>query len=245
MRKIQSLATAFALSTGLFVHAPPTAEACGGYMRVERAPRSFAVSTHFIPRAADGVTHRAFVALAGRAPEGLAWTPLAPVSYDATLIAPAPALSPMTLTLVGEKGTRVVTSARYVYLSQSMFMAGTTLALEVDIQPGETYELALFGEHPSVRWSDVATRASTKADADWVRGRGLSVGGANAVTAYRHGDLELLAAYDAKAAAVTTVMRRQGNEISRHLGWPRGSVELDGKRYLAFGHERAMTLVAL
>lgn len=245
MRTFLSLATAFALSTGLFVHAPQTAEACGGYTRFERAPRSFAVSTHFIPRANKGDAHRAFVALGGTAPDGLAWKPLAPVSYDATQIASAPASAPMTLTLVGEKGTRVITSARYVYLSQSMFMAGTTLALEFDIQPGETHEIALVGTHPSVRWSEVATRASTKADADWVRARGLSVDGADAVTVHAHGDLELLTAYDHKAGAVTTVLRRQGNEISRHLGWPRGSVELDGKRYLAFGHERAMTLVAL
>lgn len=242
MRNFLCLAAAFALSTA--VAAPPTADACGGsYGAVVRTPRSFAVSTHFVR---DVKGRRGFVALGGTAPTGLAWKQLAPRTYDATQIAPAPARAPMTLTLVGEQGTRVVTSARYVYLSQSMFLPGSTLALEFDVQPGEDFEIALLGTRTDAKWSDLPERrVGSKADATWLHARGFVIEKAELVSVYDAGDVEVLSIWDAKTQRTMSLFRRGMVELGRSLGHPRGTVIVDGTRYVAIANQREVSLVTL
>lgn len=242
MRNFLCLAAAFALSTA--VAAPPTADACGGsYGAVVRTPRSFAVSKHFVR---DAKNQRAFVALGGTAPDGLAWKQLAPRTYDATKIAPAPAGAPMTLTLVGEKGTRVITSARYVYLSLSMFMEGSTLALEYDVQPGDDFEIALLGTRTDAKWGDLPERRlGSKADSTWLEAQGFGIDKAERIGVYDAGDIDVLSFWDAKSQRIMTVFRRGTAELGRSLGHPRGTVAVDGTRYVAVANKREVSLVTL
>lgn len=246
MRNFLYLAAAFALSTA--VPETPTADACGGggsygYGLSSRAPLTYAVSTHFIPRM-QGDRHRAFVALGGSAPTDTKWQLLAPMTYDSTKIAPGPSGAPMTVTLVGAKGSRVITSARYVWLRDSMYMGGTTLALEFDSKAGEDFEVALRGTQADVKWRELPARSSSKVDADWMRARGLGALGDEAVSTYKTGDLETLTIYDEKSHEILTLLRRNNIEISRHLGAPRGIVEVGGSRYIAMAYKRDVSLIA-
>lgn len=176
-----------------------TADACGGYALA--APRVALVSTHWI----DGDA-RSFVVIDTRAPADARWRVLVPRSFDHTKIAPAPPLeAPVTLTLVGPRGTRVVHSRSRHFLDGSFQVRGPATVLEVDA--GDTRAtIALVGHHAGARWLAPAFREATDADRSWVTAQGfpaeyvrvatlpgtsyqiITVHGRDGITLLRHGD---------------------------------------------------------
>jgi len=119
---------------------PSPTDACG-YV----TPAVFLVSTHSFR--GDHAEH-ALVRIGGVVPERVAWQPMDLMRYDATQVAPAPSLeTAMTVTLVGNHGHRVVSSARQRFVSRDMHWldAPATTVLDVGDVPG--YQLAIRGTH--------------------------------------------------------------------------------------------------
>src|SRR3954471_13211566 len=88
------------------------ADACGPY---GYTPRLMRVTTHF----ADGGT-RAFVITNEQVSDNQAWVRLAPMTYDyAAVVDVANPETAIDVTLVGPKGTKVVSSRERVYLSRT------------------------------------------------------------------------------------------------------------------------------
>lgn len=234
------LSAALALSTTL---STPVADACGSYGSFERAPQTFVISTHFTPHGSPGQPNgrnRTFVLLGSQAPAGLAWKQLAPTSYDASLIAAAPAGPAMTFTLVSDKGTRIVTTSRYVYLSRTFEMLhGSSLAVEIPVRAGDRFEIAVAGAQSSVGWQDIPERKRTTADEAWLRARGAS----DQAYVYQASDFDVLTAYDDKASSHIAIVRRGDQEIARRTGWPQGLITVGGERHLVVrDDERMQTL---
>ena len=242
MRTLLCLASAVALALST---PPPTAEACGGYGVQERAPQTFPVSTHFIPSGNGNGTHRGFVLLGGATPAGVAWKQLAPRSYDTTRIAPAPTTAATTFTLVGRYGSRVITSARYVYLSSTSAVSGALLAVEFPATERDHHAVAVLGTHQRATWSELAWRAATNADAEWLRARGFAAVDHKSVHRNDANGLDALTIFDDRTNAHITVLRRGTQEAARHPGWATGTLAVDGERYVVVKDESAARLVRL
>jgi hypothetical protein len=119
------LALAIAMLTTLLME---PADACGPLPM----PRLYAVSRQIVGDPTAHVVHQ-FAVLDDRAPEDASWRWLATNTYVATQIADAPALAtPVTLTLIGPHGTRVVKTTQRVYLKQRVDRAGSSA---IDLGP--------------------------------------------------------------------------------------------------------------
>lgn len=207
------------------------ADACGGYVR---EPQVLVVSTHHLPRAEGGARRRMFVILDERAPEGLAWTRLAPGSYDDAKIASAPPLAePMEVTLVGPSGTRTVKLRERVYLASSWQWRQPTAALEVEPAPGEELELALRGAAHAA-WLPLDGAVGSARDVAWLGQQDIDVRSADAtfVQRIRGTGLELVTAYPEGAPALT-IVRRGERAVASHAGTPAGAYADRGGIWLA------------
>ena len=128
------------------------AEACGNY-RPE--PQVFRLSSHTI---FDGARshRRTFVLVPSQtAPEeGLVWRQMSPHSFDRTEIADGKALAnPITFTLVGPAGTKVVAATKQAFLSRPWEMEKGIGALEVPALDG--FAIAIEGNHPNAKWTEL------------------------------------------------------------------------------------------
>jgi len=144
MRNLLIAATAAAA-----VSAMPTrpADACGSYTP---EPQVMMVSSHQLLHTDGRARRRAFIILGEAAPEGLAWTRLAPGTYDGTQIASAPLLAEAAeLTLVGPSGTRIVKLRKQVYLAAAWRWSQPMVALEVELGPRDDFRAALWGAQPA------------------------------------------------------------------------------------------------
>lgn len=243
MRTLLCLATTISLFTSF---PTPSADACGDYGSARiRAAQAFPVSTHVIP-SGGGESRRTFVLLGSEAPDGLDWKQLAPMSYDPTLIAKAPARPAMTFTLVGERGERTVTSARYVYLKQTFAMlSSSSLAVELDVRDDETFAVALPGRASGASWQRSVSRRPTPADVAWMKSRGLGAIDAGSLQISHDGAAESLSAWSGTLHATVTVVRRDGVDLGRHRGWVKGVLVVDGTKHVAIQHEGTMQLVRI
>ena len=140
------------------------AEACGGYIP---EPQVLQVSSHRILGRGEQHT-RTFVVLPWDVvPERLTWDQLSPQSFDSTQFARArPLAKPMTLTLLGPSGTRVVTESRRVYLDRSWKFLGKVGAIEVDVKG--RFRIALEGAHVKARWLALEPQAPTPELTAWL-----------------------------------------------------------------------------
>jgi hypothetical protein len=80
------------------------------------------------------------------------------MSYDSTgIITLARLARPVTATLVGTSGTRVIRSDAHVALNNPMFISGAQFdALELPIAENDNFEIALSGNHPDAVWHEVS-----------------------------------------------------------------------------------------
>ncbi|MBA3451865.1 MAG: hypothetical protein H0T42_02070, partial [Deltaproteobacteria bacterium] len=141
---IASLALTATLTSAF---APSIADACGGYMP-DPTPAVFAIDEHRmrVPGTYQW-QRRAFVALRNvTAGADVTWTRLSPQSYVATQIALQKELPrSTTFTLVGPSGSRVVSTNRSALLSQTFRNPKAHEALEVSVDEGSHYRVAVVG----------------------------------------------------------------------------------------------------
>ena len=205
---------------------PSRSDACGNY-RPE--PRVMRLSTHFIvDRATD--RRRTFV-LYGDAPAAeRSWRMLAPMSYDATQIADGERLAnPVTFTLVGETGTRVVASTKHVYLSKSWDFERPQHAM--DLGDVEGFAVAIEGKHEHAAWIALEERThSQRAIARWVTAHGITPydGASIYVSRVAGTDFETVSVFPKNGKKMLTFLKHGDREIGRYNGTAMGAVSIDG-----------------
>ncbi|HEV7558930.1 MAG TPA: hypothetical protein VGO00_25835 [Kofleriaceae bacterium] len=119
---------------------PSPTDACG-YV----TPAVFLVSTHNFR--AEHAAHT-LVRIGGVVPDRIAWQRIDSRSYDGTQFAPAPALdAAMTVTLVGNGGRHVVSSAKQRFVAQDMWWSAAPATTVLDVGDVRGYQLAIRGTH--------------------------------------------------------------------------------------------------
>lgn len=153
------------------------ADACGGYVRVDPAPRVLAVSSHGL-RQSERWTQRAFVVLEQTIkPEGNKhWNLLAPGTYDSTQIMALSRLAtPMEVTLVGPSGARVVKTDKQFALTHVLYFAWdqTRVGLEVPLKADERFTVAIAGRATDATWGEIEYHEGTAATRWWLERQGI------------------------------------------------------------------------
>lgn len=146
---------------------PRPADACGPY---EWRPQVFALSVH-------GGDH-AYVVLAQQANEAeRARLAFERIPRARAAIAPMePTTAPVTFTLVGPAGTRIVKTSARVWLDRPGAPGAPRVAMRIPLR-GD-YRLALLGEHRDATWQAFA---ASHRDAIARTGSGAAVAGARGV----------------------------------------------------------------
>jgi hypothetical protein len=216
------------------------ADACG-----TPAPTVFRLSSHYVVGGAGTDHRRMFVLLDEVAPKGLYWKQLSPMSYDATEIANAYTLAaPMTFTLVGPSGTRVVSTAKHFYLSKSWDFTQATGALEIDLKDDDNFAIAISGTQRRAQWDEVTGEETTKQLERWVAKQGVTVLDHSSIYASRikGTDIEAVAAFD-KAGKMITLIKDGSRLVSKIDGSVLGAIEIDGNLQLVVASgNRTMTM---
>ncbi len=153
------------------------ADACGGYVRVDPAPRVLAVSTHTL-FGNERHRSRAFVVLEQsiKSDGNNLWELLAPGSYDSTRIKALSRLAtPMELTLVGPSGPRVVKTDKQFALTHLLYFAwnDARIGLEVPVKRGEHFTVAIAGRADDATWGEVEYHEGTAATTWWLGQQGI------------------------------------------------------------------------
>lgn len=223
------------------------ADACGGYL-IE--PVVYRLSSHDVIDLDRTTEHRrTFALIAETAPaKGLAWRQLSPMSYDMTSIADAsPFAYPVTLTLVGPAGTRVVTSKKHVFLSRSWDFKGDTGAIEVS-DHGD-FAIAIAGSYADVEWRalDESTPSAKqkKALAAWVKTQGVTPWSADSLYTSRVGDVETITLFPENGTKMITLVRRGTENLGRFDGSPLGAYKLFGTTKLVLVDGASVQSVAI
>lgn len=232
------LAIAFT-SAALCLPPPPSADACGDYAM---SPRVYTIATYRGVGEDGAAILRTFVLLwETEAPQGLAWSRVAPRSYHTTMVAHAAFLDqPMELTLVGPSGSRTVQLRKQVFIAPSPTAGRPWIALEVALQPREQYKLAIAGGELAA-WRPFASAALRERDLAWLAAQGIRPETPAYASASRISgtDLELLFARPANESAVTTV-RRAGQLVAQFRGeqTPTGAFVQDNMLWLVVEDRR-------
>jgi len=194
------------------------APACGFYM-----PRVFMVSDHYGAGAFALTDHRD-VPTAG-------WLQLAPNSYDATEIAPAPATPALTMTLLGTDGARVVQATKRVFVRNDWGRGQPMGAYAVDTG-GKYFQIAVSGSHVNMTFERLAPAAWTADDARFLAANQLPW---STAAVERLGDVEsLTASVDGEER---TVVRRGDVLLGTFDGTVIGRLGADGMQYLLVAHD--------
>lgn len=196
--------------------AAPVATACGSYSDYVPAPTLLPVSTHFV---FDGETpasrtQRAFAVI--NTPLSLdpkqTWQRIEQRSYDSTsMIQLASLKKPMTVTLVGKQGARVVRTTAHVALRWAFFRDAILEAVELPVRNDEQIELALAGSHRDAVWHDLAGSYT------WTQ-KILDT------------DIEVTSSHDGGAAKTT--IAAAGLELGSYEGYAVGAVDVGGARFV-------------
>jgi len=220
------------------------ADACGSYTP---EPQVLRLSTHFVP-GGDGDRRRTFALLGSTTPPPkLAWKLLAPMSYDATQIANDMMLAnPITLTLVGPSGTRVVSSSKHVFLSRSWNFDATASALEVD--GGVGFAIAIEGKHDRAKWIELEDVTPAKAKLrTWVTALGVTPYDADSIYVNRvkGTDLEIVSVYPSNGTKMITFLKQGDRNHGRFDGSPLGAFSNGGVTKLVLADGARATAVFL
>jgi hypothetical protein len=215
-----------------------TADACGTYDTVSRAPRLALVSTHSLGDA----TTRSFVVVGDGAPANTRWRVVAPYTYDRVQLAPAPALdASITVTVLGWGETRVIEARRRHYLRHSWHLPGTHAVVEVEATKAPP-RIALIGRHADARWLELGELYVASNDVRWAEQQGLEP---SIRISRLPGDAELDLVHGTIAGSETTLVRRRGAVVNRVDGQVLGGMTVEGVRYLVVkrgGSVRALRL---
>jgi hypothetical protein len=244
MRFISSLLVATLAATTLTTS---VAAACGGYVRVDTAPRVLAVSTHGL-MANGRWTNRSFVVLE-QAPDLAAdapWKQLAPHSYDATrIVALARLASPMEVTLVGPSGARVVKTSKQVALSRSWQIGfdKTRVALEVPVQNNDRFTIAIAGRATDAKWRELEYAESSATTTWWLRTQGIKNAAYATLATVQGTDYEVVAfSQDDKSQLLV----RQGDvQITAAIGHAVGAVTTNGRMFLVINNDGQLGTIEL
>ncbi len=196
--------------------AAPVADACGSYGDYMPAPTVLPVSTHFVFDGDTPASHtqRAFAVINRPLSLGTKqdWQRIEQRSYDATsMIQLASLKKPMTVTLVGKQGARVVRTSAHVALRWAFFRDAILEAVELPVRNDEQIELAIAGSHRDAVWHDLAgsyTFTQKIVDSDI------------AVTSSHGGDTP------------KTTIEVAGLELGAFEGYAIGAVDVSGARYV-------------
>lgn len=190
------------------------ADACGSYVP---EPRIHRLSTHYIPRTRTAHV-RSFVVLGGASNDKRAWKQLAPHSYDGTRIAAGEQLHvPMTFTIVGANGTKVVHGRNQVFLASTFAFVEPASAIEVP--SADDRAIVIEGAHGDAKWIDL----------DTLKEEGITLG----------------TGYATNTTGPSTVVQRGAYELGRFPGYVLGLVEIDGERRLVIGDGPRTSSVAI
>lgn len=189
----------------------------------------YRLSSHYVlDRDPSTERRRTFALIPERAPEkGLSWRQLSPMSYDMTSIADGmPFTHPVTLTLVGPSGTRVVASKKHVFLSHSWDFELDTGAVEVP-DHGD-FAIALSGSHAGAEWHALEHTPSKKELVAWVKAQGVKPFDANSIYASRVDGVETITLFPENGTKMITFVRRGTENLGRFDGSPLGAYKLAG-----------------
>jgi hypothetical protein len=207
------------------------AEACGSYVP---EPRVFQLTAHFEQAGLDDRSIRRTFAVLGDVtpPATLTWRRLSRTTFDSTSIADSmPGTKPVTLTLVGASGTRVVSINKHVFLSHAWDRAKATRAL--DIGDANGFSIAIEGAHPNAAWSeiDAPTYQRSGSARAWVTALGVTPG------------LVYVSRVPGKPFEVVTVMPKDGSQVTFVKHGDRNLGRFDGSPIGAFTNNGATQLV--
>jgi len=196
------------------------AAACGGsYETARRAPQVMLLSSHYVygqtASEVPSTARRSFALTRTRLDVGAdaPWERLAPMSYDNTEILALHELStPMTVTLVGESGTRVVRSDSRVALKNAMFISDSEFeGVEIPLSNEDRFDIVLAGSHCDAVWHDmVGSYTYTN-----------KIAGTNLSATFSHGDGKPMVA-----------LRAGKQALGSYEGYVVGAVDVGGDRYV-------------
>ena len=198
------------------------ADACGPYV-VE--PTVFQLTSGF--------------ALLNQAPDEYApaWRRLHPNSYDHTQIADTtPLATPMTITLVGPSGTKVVSSKERALIKSGFSRTKATVALAIDRSNDESFYVALAGNHPNAAWIGLGDQVrGSQADVDWVTAQGVTpyrgYGGPSVYIRKLQNTAYETITVSTKSGSVTFI-RSAGQQVLRFDGAIVGGLSLRGHTFV-------------
>jgi hypothetical protein len=196
------------------------ADACGGYEAFQRAPQALTVTRHVRGGEAPNWTARSFALLGEVAyAKDAKWSLVSRGTYDNAQVAPLGRLSsPITVTLLGSHGPRVVKAQRHVALAYPMFQTTrmfqtdkTFDAIELPLRSNEVVEVALVGDYSDATWHSISYR--------YTREQGIN-------------DTNLMFESTYKDGAAYFELRDGDRKLGTHLGSVEGAVEIAGIRYI-------------
>lgn len=201
-------------------------DACG-----PMPPRVLALSTH-------GSDHgtRTFARLETAVPAQVAWQSLWRMSYDNTQIAPAPRLAtPIHLTLVGNAGTREVTTGTQIFLRESWGHTTPTAAL--DVGAAEGFQIAVEDTHEGLAWTGIEYKASdTPPSREWLDAQRIAE---NTFSIARLAGKQVVMVNDGDT---TRTILRDGDRMTQAPGTALGILTADGMHYLVTGTKSGLLL---
>ncbi len=198
-----------------------SAPACGFY-----SPRVFIITAHHVPH----VGERTFALTDHRDVPQEGWNLLAPSSYDSAQIADAPAIQPMTLTLLGDGAPETITTTKRVFLKGEFDrhepMGGVELATA-----GKHFAIAVSGKHVDMAFAKLEAGTWTPEDAKWLADNKIDWSEAYAL---HLGNLDAFSSYVGDEEQ--TVVRRAGVLLGQFAGHAIGRLDADGQQFLLIEH---------
>ncbi len=184
----------------------PTADACGPYMM---SPRVFII-------ASSG--DRSFAIERSDATADARFTPVAPLTYDATAIAEQPALTaPFALTLLGADGShRAIKTAKQVLVKDSWMIGHGKQLAALELPGHARFQIAVAGNHTDLGWTPVETTSTATGMVSQIT---------DAISAE--------SIYDATISDYrTTLKSKDATVIGVYVGLPMGVLAADGQTHL-------------
>lgn len=243
-----SLLASLALTATLTsAFAPSIADACGGYMR-DPLPAVFAVDDHSVPVRGAQTTwqRRSFVVFGtATAAADVAWTQLAPGSFDATQIADLPDLArSTTFTLVGPSGARVVSTNRSALLSETFRKREPHSALEITVDDRSEFRIAVLGVQPDATWLAATEVEPTAQNRAWVKQQGLDTADVH-VSKIAGTKLQVISAYQPNDIERTSFVVSNGTSLGAYTGSAIGALVMGNKRYVILETNGLITPIAV
>ncbi len=206
------------------------ADACGPYVR---EPKVFRLSSHYVQTLGQPATRTFALVDAAANTEQLAWTRLAPNTYDyARMSRMSDLATPMAVTLIGPSGTRVITSKQRAVLDHTFETRKPMTALALDLPEGK-WSFALEGRHEGAAWIGLEDKTASAADLAWVLARNITPLDPQYVHVGKLAGTQLdTVTVLSKSAGMITFVRSAGDVIAQFEGSVVGAVTIKGQRFV-------------